>query len=409
MRIVLANTRHFLGGGDSTYTFHLRDLLISRGHRVAGFAMQDRRNIPDPDADLFVSPIDFRALNRSKSIRSGLRVLDRAVYSREARVKFARLVERVHPDLVHLQNIHGHLTPSIVLEASKRSIPVFWTLHDYRLLCPNSHFLNDRTGRICEACIGRSYYRAVISQCKKGSLLASLMAAMEAYTHQWLGVLGRVDRLIAPSRFLLKKLLDHGISPQRIVHVPHFLPDRYFHMPLPVQDEGYILFLGKMDPIKGVDTLVRACRMNRGVRVMLAGSAPATHNHLLRTLPPNVRYLGLKEEADVRKLLWGARALVLPSVCYENQPFSILEAFAAGKPVIASGTGGMVELVAHEDRGLVVPSHDAGALSEAMNRMIRFPRDAARMGERGRDYALKEHSARRHYERLQAVYHGSAA
>jgi hypothetical protein len=69
MRILLVNTYHYRGGGDSTYTINLADLLRSKGHSVAFFAMQDERNFPDPNADLFVSHIDFRELSRQESCR----------------------------------------------------------------------------------------------------------------------------------------------------------------------------------------------------------------------------------------------------------------------------------------------------------------------------------------------------
>lgn len=110
MRILLANTRHFYGGGDSTYTFNLADVLRQKGHEVAFFAMQDVRNLPDPNSDLFVSHIDFKELNQRKSIFTGFRVASRVIYSTEARQKFAKVLDRVQPDIVHLQNIHGHIS-----------------------------------------------------------------------------------------------------------------------------------------------------------------------------------------------------------------------------------------------------------------------------------------------------------
>ena len=75
MKILIVNTRHFCGGGDSTYTFNLAELLSSHGHEIAFFAMQDNRNLPDPNADLFVSQIEFRDLNQNKTLINGMKVI----------------------------------------------------------------------------------------------------------------------------------------------------------------------------------------------------------------------------------------------------------------------------------------------------------------------------------------------
>ena len=148
MKVLIANTRHYYGGGDSTYAFNLAKLFRVNGHEVNFFAMQGENNLADPNEDLFVPFIDFRQLNQEKSIANGLKVLGRVIYSREARQKFSALLDRVKPDIVHLQNIHAHITPSIIFEAKRRGLPVVWTLHDYKLICPNSHLLIDATGQI---------------------------------------------------------------------------------------------------------------------------------------------------------------------------------------------------------------------------------------------------------------------
>ena len=228
MKILLVNTRHFCGGGDSTYTFNLAELLSSYGHEIAFFAMQDSRNLPDPNADLFVSPIDFRELNQHKTLANGVKVLTRTVYSTEARRRFATLLDRFSPDLIHLQNFGRHITSSILFEARQRGLPAVRTLHDYGLACPNSHFLIDRTGQICEACRGGRFYQAMFKRCKKGSLLASGMAAFGAYCNRWMGAVKKVDALLTPSRFLKSKLLENGFDETQIHHLPLFLPQRYF-------------------------------------------------------------------------------------------------------------------------------------------------------------------------------------
>ncbi len=403
MKILMVNTRHFLGGGDSTYTFNLTDLLTRHGHQVAFFAMQDDRNLPDPNADLFVSPIEFRDLNKNKSLANGVRVITRSIYSTEARHKFRLLLDRFHPDMIHLQSIHSHITLSILFEAKKRNLPVVWTLHDYRTVCPNSHFLIDRTKEVCEACKGGQFYQAIIKRCKKDSLLASGMAAFETYCDRWMGALKNVDAFLAPSHFLQSKLVENGFKEGRVHHLPLFLCQENFWEG--EQDQGYLLFLGRLEALKGIDVLIQAARKAKDVPVIMAGSVnEPLASRLAHILPANVRYVGLKQGQELADLTRNALAVVLPSLCYENQPFSILEAFAVGKPVLASDLGGMTELVAHGERGLLVKPGDASALADAMNWAVTHRSPMKTMGSHARQYALDNHDPEKHYQSLMEIY-----
>lgn len=404
MRILIVNTRHFYGGGDSTYTLNLARLLQSKGHATAFFAMQDPRNLPDPNADLFVSYIDFRELNQRKSLQAGLQVLGRVIYSGEARRKFSALLDRFQPDIVHLQNIHGHITPSIVFEARQRGLPLVWTLHDYKFVCPNTHYLIDRTGEICEACGKGRFYQPILKRCKKGSWLASTMAALEACAHRLMRVREQVDAFLAPSIFLRNKFIEHGFSPNVIHHLSYFIPAEMFSNN-DNADEGFLLFLGKLEPLKGIRPLLEACRRTSEVRLLLAGRVEeALARELPTLLPSNANYVGLKHGQELHDLVRRARAIVVPSLWYENQPFSILEAFACGKPVIASDLGGMTELVNQHERGLLVPAGDVQELSDAMQWMVKHPAEAQQMGQNAREYALAQHSPENHYQRLIDVY-----
>jgi glycosyltransferase involved in cell wall biosynthesis len=403
MKILMVNARHFYGGGDSVYCFTLATLLRSQGHKVAFFAMQDSRNLPDPNADLFVSHMDFQEMHRKKNLVTGAQVLSRAIYSREARRKFRRMLGRFTPDVVHLHNIHAHITPSVILEARQHGVPVVWTLHDYKLVCPNSHFLIDATGKICEACGQGNFLPALRNRCKKGSYSASALAALEAYGHKLMGVKRRVNRFLTPSSFLRGKIITGGIPAPRVTHLPLFLQDEMFNGG--VEDQGYLLFLGKLDPIKGIYPLLEAARLAPEVKLLLAGGVNATVAGALNNLlPANARYLGMKSREEVRRLLAGARALVLPSIWYENQPLAILEAFAAGKPVIASDLGGMTELVKDGERGLLVPHGDVTALAEGMRWMSANPGKAKDMGKAAQVYAIKTHAPDYHYQKVKQIY-----
>ena len=403
MRILIANTRHFKQGGDSTYTFGLADALRGAGHEVGFFAMAGERNEPDPNSDLFVSYVDFRELNQKKSLSSGLHVLRRSIFSSEAEEKFRRLVQRFNPDLVHLQNIHAHLTPSIVFAARRLRLPVVWTLHDYKLMCPNSHFRIDTTGELCESCRPGSYLPALTKKCKKGSLLASGMAAVEAYAHWGRGLRRQVDYYLSPSKFLADKLIEHGWPAESVRHVPNFLDAP---AELPVRGPGrHFLFVGKLEELKGINTLLDCAPKVPQCDILLVGGCddPATRARLDH-LPANVRYLGPKTRTEIAALLADARAVVMPSIWYENQPMVILEAFAAGVPVIGSRIGGIPELIADGSRGTLVEPGDACELANAIARLDRDPDLAKAMGRSAHHYVARHHSAAGHLASVTHIY-----
>ena len=404
-RILIINTYHYLGGGDSTYAFRLADLLQSKGHDVSFFAMQDPGNIHDPNSDLFVSPIDFQKLNETKSLSGGLRVLGRSIYSTEAKQKFQNLLDRNNPDVIHLQSLHGHITPSVIFVAKNRGLPVVWTIHDYKLICPNSHFLIDSTGEICEACGSSAYYQAVLKRCKKGSLLASGMAAIEAYTHRMLRVRDQVDFFLAPSRFLRNKLIDRGFDPKKVRHLPLFLPSESFNNS--GGHDGYFLYLGKLRELKGLHVLLKACRLAPEIRLILAGPIDERFKDTITSLlPSNALYVGMKHGEELLQLIRRAYTIVLPSLTYENQPYSILEAYASGKPVIASDLGGITELVRRQELGVLVSPGDAEELASAMQWMLTHCDQVAIMGQAAYEYALSHYEPNDHYRKLLDIYCG---
>ena len=202
---------------------------------------------------------------------TGLEVLRRSIFSSEAEQKFTSLVARFKPDVVHLQNIHAHLTPSIVFAASRLAIPVVWTLHDYKLMCPNSHFRVDETGALCEACRPGQYHWALMKRCKKDSLLASGMAAVEAYAHWARGLRSQVQCFLSPSTFLAEKLLEHGWPTDRVRHVPNFIASE---LATPQRGQGtHFLFIGKLESLKGVEILLDAAENVRDAAYCSLASA----------------------------------------------------------------------------------------------------------------------------------------
>jgi glycosyltransferase involved in cell wall biosynthesis len=403
MKVLLANKYYYPRGGDTTYALGLEQELLARGHQVIPFAMEHPRTLPTPYRRHFAPPVDFVALLERGGLRSGWRAARRAVYSREAVAALEKLVAQVHPEVAHAQNIHHQLTPAIFPALKRQGVPVVWTLHDYAPLCPNDNFFT--AGAPCERCKVHRYYQCVLHRCKKGSLGASLIAALAASVHHGLRLYRSVDRLICPSRFLLQKMLEFGWPAERLIHLPYLLPAQAFDRPA-VARGTTVVYAGRLAVEKGVDVLLHAAAAAK-VRLLIAGDGPdRTRLEQLagRLALGYTPWLGHLEGSALRELVASAACVAVPSRWYENLPFSVLEALALGVPVVASRIGGIPEAVVDGENGFLVPSGAVEPLADALRRIVADPARSRKMGEAGRGRVAELCDAKRHCETLEGLY-----
>jgi glycosyltransferase involved in cell wall biosynthesis len=123
----------------------------------------------------------------------------------------------------------------------------------------------------------------------------------------------------------------------------------------------------------------------------------------------NTKFLGHLGAAAVRELVANASYAVVPSECYENCPYAILEAMAAGKPVIATSHGGMAELVEHGRTGLLFGLQNGDELGAMIRKLADDPAHAARLGAAARKVAEREFTPAAHYAALKGIYDGVLA
>jgi glycosyltransferase involved in cell wall biosynthesis len=389
-------------GGAETYTLALADLLRANGHEVLFFGMKHPENLPCEQERYFVDFIDFPTLNQEKSLRNSWKVLNRSIYYRQARDKLRQLIDDLQPDLVHLQNIHAHLTPSIITEIRRAGLPVVWTLHDFKLICPENSFYSK--DRICEECRGGRFYRCAINRCKKESVGASAVAALEAYVHAALGTCRQVDRFISPSMFLKKKFEEYGWVSPRIEFIRNFLPDLG---PCRTGGRNYGVYTGMLRLVKGVGTLLDALSQAGDPEFYIAGDGPMRdelENRAKALRLRNTTFLGHLDKPRLTELVDDCGYAVVPSEWYENCPYAVLELMAAGKPVIASNHGGLIELVENEHTGLLFDPKNASQLAKAIRRLADDGETRLHLGSAGRRVAEREFSPTTHYLKLCHVY-----
>lgn len=153
---------------------------------------------------------------------------------------------------------------------------------------------------------------------------------------------------------------------------------------LGIQDRFAILFLGRLDPVKGLRHLLRAVRGLEGVVTIIAGEGP-DREALMQTASPDIRFLGALDYRLRFKLLRACDVLALPSVTLPNgrtegQPQVIMEAMAAGLPVVASSVGGIGAILTNGREGFLVPPADEEALCVCLKKLMKNPRLCRQLG-----------------------------
>ncbi len=356
MKILLVNWTLYPSGGDWTYVETLWKFYESRGHEIIPFSMEDERNIPTPYSRYFVSKIDYKTLNHNKSPLNAIKAVKNSVYSYQAKKNIKQLLADHKIDIVHLNNIHHYLSPaSIIPEIKKYNIPILWTLHDYVILCPNTTFISK--DKVCESCKGGAYYHCILKKCKKGSVTASAVAALESYTNKWINPYRYVDYFLCPSHFIANKFIEFGYDENKIVRLynPFDISSIENKVAPIVPQRKYIVYVGNILRVKGVFTLVKAVSsINIDLYIIGDGeSMPELRDFTKQNAINNVYFLGKQKKAEVLGYVEKAQFVVVPSEWYENLPYSLVEALLLSKPVIGARIGGIPELVIDNKTGVL--------------------------------------------------------
>ena len=408
MRVLQVNKFFYPHAGSETVLFQTRQLLSEHGHDVIDFAMRDPRNVPSPYSRHF-SP--YRAYTDS-SRPLGSRMVDAAesIYSISARRRLSGLLDEVRPDVAHLHVVYHQLTLSIVDELSKRDIPIVMTMHDYKLACPA--YVLFRDGHPCHLCVSGNVGNVVRHRCIKGSLGASLLAGGEAQLVRHRRTYDKIDLLIAPSQFAAEIAIEAGFERGRVRVIPNFLSAEDVGEPTDWSEPApRYFYAGRLERVKGVDDLLAAFRSlpAEAGTLVIAGAGGELLDDVVEAADasPNISFLGRLDREQVSTELRRSRAALLPSRWEENYPMSVLEAQAAGIPVICTARGGLPEMVTDGVDGCVVAAGDIEGLRQAVLSLSQESRRAEEMGAAGRSRVLKTNSSDRHYEELMLAYAGA--
>lgn len=394
------NSYHYRRGGADVAYFDHAALMESLGWRNTFFSMKYPENLPCDSSDYFVDEIEF---GRDYSLAEKIVKATKVIYSFEAQRRLRKLMADRNPDIAHLHNIYHHLSPSILSVLKESGVPAVMTAHDLKIACPNNKMLNSEG--ICERCKGGRYHSVITNRCVKDSFAASAIVAVESALHQWLGSYRHnLARIVSPSRFFIDKFVEWGWPRSKFVHIPNFVDANTFEASSEFGD--YLVYLGRLSREKGLVTLVRAAGRAK-VPLVLVGTGPIGEDlkRLSAELEAPVHFVGYKTGAELREFVRGARAAVLPSECYENAPFSVLECLAMAKPVVGARIGGIPEMIRHGETGWLFESGSVDALESALRDAYYCPRqELISLGRQGRHIIETEFSRERYASAILSLY-----
>lgn len=373
-RVLIAHNAYLHRGGEDSVVDEEIKLLRKNGHTVAIYC---RNNDEIATTHKFVLAQD-------------------TMWSRQSSREVAEAIREFRPEVIHVHNTFPLISPSLYWTAVRMGVPVVQTLHNFRLLCPQAVFL--REGRVCQDCLGKVPWRGAARACYRDSILQSSALAGMITFHRAIGTWkNKVTRYIALNAFCRNKFIEGGYPGDRIVVKPNFVD-----MEAPKGGPRFgFLFVGRLSNEKGIDVLIRAAEATKTTSIRVAGNGPESR---LVAKVPNIVTLGAVSAETVKDEMSRATALVLPSICFESFPRTLVEAFASRLPVIASRLGPLAELVQDGVTGLLFEPGNSQDLSLKLQWAAHNPLEMDAMGLNARKHYEAEFTAESNYHQLMAIY-----
>jgi glycosyltransferase involved in cell wall biosynthesis len=331
--------------------------------------------------------------------------------------EFARILDEERPDVVHLHAFTRGVSLRMLREAKRRAIKVVLTYHTPTVSCQRGTLMrwgNEVCDGVldvqrCTACtlhglgINKSIASGIASLplalsflpgkfgLQGGPWTALRMSELVGLRQSAFGgLMNEVDHIVALCHWTKDLLVKNGVPAEKITISRHGLPTADGEWRIAnggsnkpksanrnPQSPLKIVFLGRLDETKGPDILIRAIRSLPEASLELhlygiaQGDAGVTYLKKLKTLAvadPRIVFFPSVPSDETVELLRGYDLLVVPSRWLETGPLVVLEAFAAGIPVIGADLGGIAELVQHDINGLLVAPDSVEAWTQAIRR-----------------------------------------
>jgi len=384
MKILIINDYGFETGGVATYIFNLKEQLKRNGH-IAKILSSDAY----PEKKHF-SDYEFRGINEN----SQLRVFP-YIFNLRAWIKFRKILKEFKPDVIHINNIYYHSSPSILVPL--KNIPTLMTLHSYEIICPAGTLIfpslkpcKNSFGKNCIRCIGKMrYYPEKIKRIILKRLLKN------------------IDMFIVPSNHIKKELKKRGFDSIKRTY-NGIKPLKYSK----IEKNNNLLYVGRLSKEKGVKYLLKAMPMTikklPKVHLDIVGDGPEKDNLINLTkklkLEKNVTFIGQIPNKKIEKYYKKSSIVIIPSICPESFSLVGIEAMSVGRSVVASNVGAIPEWLEDEKTGYLVEPKNPKQIAEKVIKLLSNRKLMEKMGRNAREKAEKEFDIKKHVGKIEKVY-----
>ena len=368
-------------GGDAMYLYRLCHALGDEGHHVDVVHCIDSYHLQHP-AEPEIKFADHPNVN-VHGLRSGYKWLSPLLTQQTGRAYLKRrqirnLFDSKPYDVIHYHNT-SLLGPEVLTWQPKQGSPIkLYTTHEHWLICP-MHVLWKFNSRPCEK-----------PDCLRCTLKGKRPPQLWRYTGMLERASAHVDQFVSPSRFTAEMHAKRGFS-RPVGHLPYFIDrvDRDWQSPGPrPQERPYFLFVGRLEKIKGLQTLIDVWQRVDKFDLLVAGTG--NFETELRTQAgenPRIKFLGALPQRELGSLYFHSQACIVPSLTFETFGIIIIEAFARKTPVIVRDLGALPEVVQDSGGGYIYRNDEE--LLKFINKLGSFSTARNEMGEKGYQAFLK--------------------
>lgn len=388
MKILFIHNKYQHAGGEDIAVELETALLQQKGHEVR---------------ILLFSNDEARGL--AGKIKLGIN----SVYNTGSAAMVKAAIREFKPAIIHVHNWFFAASPAVLYAAAREKVPVVMTLHNYRLVCANALLL--RNNRPCELCVPETFpMHGIRYKCYRQSASQSAVVTAITGIHKSINTWQKkVDAFIVFTEFARERYAASSmrIDMENFIIKPNFIPDPGQGM-LPRQN--FYLYAGRISAEKGAQVAVEAFAGMPQHKLLVVGDGP--DKAMLQSSyanAANITFAGKLPREDLLQNMMRAKAVIFPSICYEGMPFSILEAFGTGTPVIASKLGSMAEMIRHGYNGLHFEAGSPLQLQRALDVFEQTINNGNELYSQARQTYMNLYHPDQHYQSIMSIYHKTIA
>lgn len=366
MRVLLIHTEYQQQGGEDTVFAQEHDLLKKNGFIVDTLLFNNKRYTLFKFVLLLFNPFSF--------------------------VKVLKKIAHFKPQVIHIHNWYFGASPSVFIAARLKKIPVVYTLHNFRILCPSAVIFHKN--KLYFDSINKSFpIKSIFLRVYKNSFLITSWVLLCTRIHYLLNTWNNIDKIICLTGSA-KILLNESylkIPVDHLIVKPHFTFTVNDHKA--VNRKDHFLYVGRLSDEKGIALLLNSFALNKQPLKIIGKGPLLSVVQKFAKENSNIECLNFKTADEVRTEMLDCTAVIFPSICYEQFGLVIVEAFATATPVISCDIGSPKDLVINGFNGF---QFNAGNQQDLIKKVTLWQNSSAKFKAMISKNALKTYL--KHYQ-----------